>query len=31
VDVSGGVEGIKGVKDEEKMKEFMIGVNDATL
>ena len=31
VDVSGGVESIKGVKDEEKMKEFMIGVNDATL
>ena len=31
VDVSGGVESSKGVKDEEKMKEFMIGVNDATL
>jgi phosphoribosylanthranilate isomerase len=31
VDVSGGVESRKGEKDEEKMKEFMIGVNDATL
>jgi len=31
VDVSGGVESSKGVKDEKKMKEFMIGVNDATL
>jgi phosphoribosylanthranilate isomerase len=31
VDVSGSIESIKGVKDEEKMKEFMIGVNDATL
>ena len=31
VDVSSGVESSKGVKDEEKMKEFMIGVNDATL
>jgi phosphoribosylanthranilate isomerase len=31
VDVSGGVESSKGVKDEKKMKDFMIGVNDATL
>ena len=31
VDVSGGVERSKGVKDEKKMKDFMIGVNDATL
>ena len=31
VDVSGGVESSKGVKDEDKMKEFMIGVNNATL
>ena len=31
VDVSGGVESRKGEKDEEKMKEFMMGVNDATL
>ena len=31
VDVSGGVEKNKGVKDEEKMKKFMIGVHDATL
>ena len=31
VDVSGGVESRKVVKDEKKMKDFMIGVNDATL
>tara|TARA_B100000768_G_C11264419_1_gene370355 strand:+ start:514 stop:1137 length:624 start_codon:yes stop_codon:yes gene_type:complete len=31
VDVSGGIEIIKGVKDEKKMREFMTGVNNATL
>jgi len=31
VDVSGGVEINKGIKDEGKMKKFMTGVNDATL
>lgn len=31
VDVSGGVEIKKGIKDKEKMKNFMKGVTDATL
>lgn len=31
VDVSGGVEIEKGIKDKEKMKNFMKGVTDATL
>ena len=31
VDVSGGGESKKGIKDREKMKKFMVGVHNATL